>query len=143
MQLGSTSLTTSLRTWSDLGHAAYWGTGVYSKTFELSRVSDDLVLDLGEVKYSARVRLNGTDLGAVGWRPFRWKIGRAARVGTNRLEIEVSSTRANELAADEARYNDLERRGWLKNSYVGMYLKFDREMIPAGLLGPVRITAPK
>jgi hypothetical protein len=143
LQLGSETLTTPLRAWSDLGRAAYWGTGVYRKTFNLPAVPNDLTLDLGEVKYSARIRLNGQDLGHVPWRPFRWNIAGAARIGANDLVIEVVNTRANELAADQARYAEIEGRGWLKNSYIGMYLKFDREMVPSGLVGPVRIMSAK
>jgi len=33
----------------------------------------------------------------------------------------------------------MEAKGWLKNSYVNTYLKFDREMVPSGLVGPVRL----
>jgi hypothetical protein len=40
----------------------------------------------------------------------------------------------------------VEGRGWLQNSYSRIYLKFDAEMVPSGLLGPVRLvhlgTAP-
>ncbi len=139
LRLGPDTLTTPLRRWSGLGHEAFWGTGVYRKDFELASVSSNLAIDLGEVKYSARVRLNGHDLGPIAWRPFRWDISRYARVGVNHLEVEVTNTRANELAADEARYREIEGRGWFTNSYIGMYLKFDREMIPSGLIGPVRI----
>ena len=64
---------------------------------------------------------------------------RYARSGVNKLEVEVTNTRANELAADDAKVRELQERGWLTNSYIGMYLKFDKEMIPSGLLGPVRI----
>ena len=99
----------------------------------------DLYLDLGEVRYSARVVLNGNDLGVRAWRPFRWPVGDVVRQGSNALEIEIANTAANELAANPARLKDLERKGWLQNSYIGRYLAFDKEMTASGLLGPVRL----
>jgi hypothetical protein len=99
-----------------------------------------LWLDLGEVRYAARVRLNGRDLGPRAWGPYRWDISDAVRPGANKLEVEVANTRANELAGDAARLKDIEEKGWLRNSYVKMYLKFDQEMLPSGLLGPVALT---
>ena len=132
---------TQLRSWADLGRPDFWGTASYRKEFALppSKPGHHLWLDLGAVLYSARVRLNGRDLGPRAWRPFRWDIGPYTRPGNNLLEIEVTNTRANELAGDPTRYSQIESRGWLKGSYINMYLKFDREMVPAGLLGPVRI----
>jgi hypothetical protein len=138
LQIGNASLNTPLRNWADLQQATFWGTATYQKSFELKELPRNLILDLGEVKYSASVKLNGKDLGAVLWRPFRWNIGAHVRKGVNRLEVEVTNTRANELA-DDARRRDIESRGWLTNSYIGTYLKFDQEMAPSGLMGPVRI----
>jgi hypothetical protein len=99
----------------------------------------DLCLELGEVKYSARVRLNGRDLGVRAWRPFRFAVGDCLHSGSNVLEVEVTNTAANELAGDPQRLKEIESRGWLRNSYSGVYLKFDAEMVPSGLLGPVRL----
>jgi hypothetical protein len=129
-----------LRSWAELGRPDYWGTATYRKEFSLgAALPRRLWLDLGTVNYAARARLNGQDLGVRAWRPFRWEISRAARRGANVLEVEVTNTRANELAGDPARYREIEARGWLQGSYINTYLKFDREMVPSGLLGPGRI----
>lgn len=140
LRLGEESFRTELKPWSALGRAAFWGTGRYRREFELppsALAGGPLFLDLGEVRYAARVRLNGLDLGPRAWRPFRWDVTGRACAGRNLLEVEVASTRANELGADVARYAELERKGWLRNSMIGRYLKFDVEMVPSGLLGPV------
>jgi hypothetical protein len=55
------------------------------------------------------------------------------------LEVEVTNTAANELAGSPERLKEIESRGWLQNSYSRIYLKFDAEMVPSGLLGPVRL----
>jgi len=132
-----------LKTWSDYGAPGYCGTVLYRKDFSLASAAADnardLYLDLGEVKYSARARLNGRDLGLCAWRPFRWAVGDALLSGSNVLEVEVTNTAANELAGSPQRLKEIESRGWLRNSYSRIYLKFDAEMVPSGLLGPVRL----
>ena len=132
-----------LKSWSEYGAPGYSGTVVYRKQFALAGPfagkTKDLYLDLGEVKYSARVRLNGHDLGVRAWGPFRWAAGDAIRSGSNVLEVEVTNTAANELAGSPERLKEPETKGWLRNSYSRIYLKFDAEMVPSGLLGPVRL----
>ena len=91
------------------------------------------------VRYSAALKLNGRDLGARAWRPFEWNITAALRPGDNTLEIEVRNTAANELAGNPARVAEIEGKGWLVNSYYRTYSKFDAEMVPSGLAGPVRL----
>jgi hypothetical protein len=76
------------------------------------------------------------------WRPFRWPVAEAITSGANLLEVEVTNTAANELAGSPQRLKEVESRGWLKNSYSRIYLKFDAEMVPSGLLGPVRFVQP-
>lgn len=133
------TVTAGLQSWSNMGKAGYWGTGTYRKQFTVdgSLGKEGLWLDLGEVRYAARVRLNGRDLGTRAWGPFRWDIRSAVRPGNNVLEVEVANTGANELAGDPDRFREIERKGLLTNSYIKMYLKFDQEMISSGLIGPV------
>jgi hypothetical protein len=139
LKLEGKSMTGPLRPWSDLGMSGYWGEGMYQKSFRYTGPVPEggLWLDLGEVRYAAHVWLNGRDLGPRAWGPYRWEVSDAIRPGENTLQVEVANTRANELAGDAARFNEIEKRGWLKNSYVKMYLKFDQEMVPSGLIGPV------
>lgn len=143
LTIAGKELSGPLKTWAEYGEPGYCGTVRYTKEFNVppgfAKTKQKLYLDLGDVKYSARVRLNGKDLGALAWRPFRWPVGGAIRAGTNVLEIEITNTAANELAGNPERLAELEKKGWLKNSYVKRYLSFDKEMVPSGLLGPVRM----
>jgi hypothetical protein len=139
IQVAGKRETGPLRLWADLGLAAYSGTATYTRRFTVPQRRGTVFLDLGDVRYAAAVRLNGHHLGRRAWPPFRWNLTPALAAGENLLEIEVANTRANELA-DPAAYKQIESRGWLKNSYVPIYLKFDREMVPSGLLGPVRVS---
>jgi alpha-L-rhamnosidase len=56
---------------------------------------------IGPVGEIARVRLNGIDCGVVWAPPYRVDITAAARSGLNEIEITVSNTAANALAADQ------------------------------------------
>jgi hypothetical protein len=141
LNISGKSFSGPLQSWSNLGMAGYWGAGTYRKRFTIPEGSstDRIWLDLGSVRYAAHVRLNGKDLGRRAWGPFRWNVSTAVQPGANILEIDVANTRANELAGDAKNLKDIEGKGWLKNSYINMYLKFDQEMIPSGLFGPVAL----
>jgi len=143
LAIGGKEFRGPLKTWAGYGEPGFCGTVRYTKEFNVPPSFADAKgkphLDLGEVKYSARVRLNGKDLGTLAWRPFRWPVGDAIRPDVNVLEIEVTNTAANELAGGPQRLADVEKKGWLQNSYVKRYLPFDKEMVPSGLLGPVRL----
>ena len=65
----------------------------YTAAFEGRRES--LALDLGEVGQTARLWLNGRDLGVRVCPPYRYDLTDALRDGENELVIEVSNTLAN------------------------------------------------
>jgi len=138
-------------TLADTNAQRFAGTAVYRLTFDAppepqrdSHASDGgqhWWIDLGKVCQSARVRLNGRDLGTLLTPPFRVVSG-ALKPKGNRLEIEVTNVSAN-------RIRDLDRRhvNW-KNFYdinfVDLsYKPFDASNWPltdSGLLGPVTLT---
>ena len=139
LTLDGRTMSTGLRTWSELGSPGYSGAATYTKSIRVPAGASEVLLDLGEVRYSARVRVNARDCGARAWRPFRWNITAAVTPGDNRVEIEVLNTAANELSGNPGRLKEVESKGWLVNSYIRTYAPFDLEMVPAGLLGPVQL----
>jgi len=48
-------------------------------------------LEIANVNDYARVKLNGKDLGARAWQPYRWEATGALKPGSNDLEIEVNT----------------------------------------------------
>jgi hypothetical protein len=127
------------------------GKAVYRKVFELkqqagnrkgesSRSDTDsqarLFLDLGSVKETARVALNGKDLGVVWCQPWRVEITEAAKTGENTLEIEVVNLWPNRLVGD--RSLPLAERRTKTKMFVGW---LNNDQLPSGLLGPVTIKA--
>jgi hypothetical protein len=124
------------------------GVACYKLRFQSPEVAAEAwMIDLGEVRHTARVRLNGKLLGDLVSRPMRVMADSLAKDGGNLLEIEVANTPINRAA-------DLDIRGiqWLKtmgedaHSYmIGDFLfpwkKKDASWVPrpSGLLGPVRL----
>ncbi len=103
--------------------------------------ADDWVLDLGDVRESARVHVNGRFVGGVFALPKRIRIGPHLKPGENTLQIEVTNLTAN-------RIRNLDRRGatWKIMKDINIVTVHYREITPAtwplvesGLLGPVRL----
>jgi len=135
-----------LESWTARGDGAaeaFGGTARYRTTFDAPAGADTaapLVLDLGKVCHSARVRLNGRDLGVVFMPPYRLAIDQLQPRG-NTLEIEVTNLAAN-------RIRDLDRRkvAWRIFHDINLvnigYKGFDASRWPvfeSGLIGPVTI----
>jgi hypothetical protein len=133
--------TAELGSWAGRGGAweSFGGTARYSITFDGGSAAAGAVwIDLGQVRESARVRLNGEDLGTVFMAPYRVKAEGLRRSG-NRLEVEVTNLAAN-------RIRDLDRRKVVWRNFYDInlvninYKPFDASGWPvrdSGLLGPV------
>lgn len=79
---------------------ATMATGLYSIDFSLTRAAqaDDWMLDLGDVRESARVRINGHDAGCLWAVPYTLRVGQFLHRGRNHLEVEVTNLAANRIA---------------------------------------------
>ncbi|RKY08405.1 MAG: glycoside hydrolase family 2 [Planctomycetota bacterium] len=138
--------TDSLSSWTDAPDErakAFAGTGRYRLTFELPDGcdADDYLLDLGDVRESARVKINGAAAADLFAPPMRARVGRYLKKGVNTIEIEVTNLAAN-------RMRDLDLRGvdWKIMNDINIvnqnYKKFDAAkwpLQPSGLLGPVTL----
>lgn len=103
--------------------------------------ADRWILDLGDVRESARVWVNGKLAGVVIAHPFRVDVTGFLQRGKNAIMVQVTNLSAN-------RIRDLDRRGvhWKKfhdiNPVDHMYRPFDAsgwDLKPSGLLGPVTL----
>jgi hypothetical protein len=114
----------------------YSGTAIYRISFDLPDTGKarNLVLDMGNVKIMARVKMNGKDLGSVWTNPWQLDITEAAQTGKNELEVEVVNLWVNRLIGD-SRLPENERGTWAPNN---PYKPEDR-LEPSGLLGPVTL----
>jgi hypothetical protein len=146
-ELPATTFTDELGSWTKLaGEKAevFAGTGAYTTTITPADGAGRYLLDLGKVADSARVFLNGQELGVLFAPPFRLPV--ELQAGENELTVEVTNVAAN-------RIRDLDRRKvkWQifeDINFVGInfkdnkYLPFNAAKWPirdAGLLGPVTL----
>ncbi len=121
----------------------FGGTARYETTFELppDAKADDWLLDLGDVRETARVFVNGTETDLVWSLPMRTKIGPFLQPGRNTLALEVTNLPANRI-----RDLDVRKVEWKKFHEINFvnifYRRFDASGWPlqlSGLLGPVKL----
>ncbi|WP_167607133.1 glycosyl hydrolase [Maribellus sediminis] len=116
----------------------YSGTAVYRKSFEWSGNIENAFLDVGEVYNLAEVTINGINCGVAWTAPYRVDISKAIKEGTNQLEIAVTNTWANRLIGDHELPEE-DRITWTTCAYR----LEGNELLPAGMMGPVRILVEK
>jgi len=135
-----------LQTWETLNAQTRvtMGTGVYTTHFKMSKKeapSGSWQIDLGDVRESARVYINGQFIGCAWSVPFVLDTKGALKVGDNTLRIEVTNLPANRIA-------DLDRKGvkWRKMEEINVvdinYKKtlYDEwEPMPSGLNSTVKL----
>ncbi|HEY1165227.1 MAG TPA: glycoside hydrolase, partial [Chitinophaga sp.] len=135
----------SLQSWTLLPDSAakiYAGAARYRISFDKpSAAVDDWELDLGTVRESAVVRLNGRTVDTLWALPFSTRIGAFLKDGKNELEVEVINLPANRIA-------DYDRKGkewqiFYEINFVNVFYKpfsaKDWAPVASGLLGPVRL----
>jgi hypothetical protein len=134
--------TDTLASWTTYGESAqrFAGTARYTLTFDAPAKGEHFWLDLGKVGQSARVKLNGRDLGTVLMSPYRVRVD-GLKPKDNTLEVDVTNVSAN-------RIRDLDRRGvkWRIFKDINLvnvnYKPFDASNWPltdSGLMGPVTL----
>jgi hypothetical protein len=136
------------QTWETLSAetAVTMGTGVYTTTFTLTKeqARQHWMIDLGDVRESARVYINGTFVGCAWAVPFVLDCRNTLKKGKNTLRIEVTNLPANRIA-------DMDRRGipWRKMKEINVvdinYKKTtyaDWTPMPSGLNGAVKLFVP-
>jgi hypothetical protein len=121
----------------------FGGTARYETEFTLpaDAKAADWLLELGEVRESARVIVNGQDAGTAWSLPLQIRVGALLKAGKNTIALEVTNLAAN-------RIRDMDRRNvdWKimrEINFVNIsYRPFDAstwDITPAGLLGPVKL----
>lgn len=104
-----------------------------------------LMLDLGDVRESARVVLNGQEVATLFAVPFRCDITPFVKRGKNTLQVYVTNLPANRIAQMDR--DDVEWRHFKEINVVDLNYKTTRydqwEPVPSGLNSPVRLTIYK
>ena len=136
-----------LQTWEQLDDdnaKVTMGTGIYTTTVKLTKKDEPKgvwKIDLGDVRESARVYINGQFIGCAWSVPFVLDCKQALKIGDNEIRIEVTNLPANRIA-------DLDRRGvkWRKMEEINVvdinYKKSTYDQwspMPSGLYSTVRL----
>jgi hypothetical protein len=117
----------------------YSGKATYHKSFDVPATAlagkNILRLDLGDLNHLAEVRLNGKPLGILWTKPYQAACSNAIKAGSNALEIDVINLWPNRLLGDAK----LPSEKRLTQTNITTYSNGDRQPLPSGLLGPVRL----
>jgi hypothetical protein len=138
--------TSELCSWTSRDDAEakrFAGTASYRIEFDRpAQDADDWILDLGRICETARVKLNGREVGALWCAPYRISVGHFLRAGKNTLELEVTNLAAN-------RIRDLDARQVKWKYFYDANLASQRQrsgldasvwpLRDSGLLGPVEL----
>ena len=134
----------ALRSWTEIPGftaeaKAYSGTGVYETEFDFGGVADGArcILDLGRVESIAKVYLNGKEVRTLWCKPYSCDVTEFVKKGRNVLKVEVTNTWRNRVVYD-LNQPEKDRKTWI------LYQKnfnppLDSPLIPAGILGPVKL----
>lgn len=140
----------SLQTWETLNDDSVkvtMGTGVYTTTLNMTKKEalSDWQIDLGDVRESARVYINGKLIGCAWAVPFTLNCQKAFHAGKNTISIEVTNLPANRIA-------DMDRKGieWRKFKEINivdiLYKKntyANWQPVKSGLNSPVKLILQK
>ena len=108
------------------GLEAFSGTAVYRAGFEVPKAGDYL-LDLGDVRETSEVEVNGAAVGVRWYGRHRYVLAGALRPGENELEVRVTTLAFNHYRAQDG------------NAMAQYWMGRTRQQgpLPSGLIGPV------
>lgn len=120
------------------------GTGIYKTSFSIDNISTtaNYILNLGDVRESAQVYVNGKNAGIVWAAPFECNISKLLQTGKNTLSVEVTNIPANRIAGYDRR--NVNWRNFKEINIVNINYKNDNygkwEPMESGLCSPVTIS---
>ena len=96
LDLNGKQMTTALKPWEELGTTGFAGPATYTMQFTAAKAPKGkrVFLEIADVHDYAKVTLNGKDVGACSWQPYRWDVTGALKKGANNLVIEVDALSA-------------------------------------------------
>jgi hypothetical protein len=130
-----------LKSWTDIPGARFFsGQGTYECDFDVTLPAGlAVLLDLGRVRETAGIFVNGVAAGVAWMRPYELEITNQVRPGRNRLRVEVTNLLINKvLAMGRANYSAIYAK-YGQRFPPGDEWDAVREPFISGLLGPVRL----
>ncbi len=132
--------------WTELGDSLLnetMATGVYSTKVSMAQIMPNaaFILDLGDVRETAHVFVNGKDAGMLFAVPYRVDITEYLHEGVNTIDVEVANLPANRIAKMER--DGVEWRKFKEINVVDLNYKRDLytdwTVVPSGLNSDVKL----
>jgi len=146
-QIPASKQMNGIRPWTnftdDSATQSFSGTGVYTTTFTIKNKAADYLLQFNHIHESARIIINGEDVGLIWSLPYELNVGKYLKEGSNTISFEVCNLMAN-------RIRDMDRKGEVWRNYHEInfvninYIPFDASLWnvqPSGIDGAVRLIA--
>lgn len=140
------TIISSLQSWTNFGgeYENFSGTARYSSTFELKKNETlNYILHLGDVRESARVKINDKDAGTVFSIPFNLNVTNLMINGENKIEIDVTNLSANRLRALEQ--TGYEWKRFYEINMVNIHYQplnaAEWQLSPSGLCSEIQLSA--
>ena len=124
-----------LGNWANKVGKAFSGTCSYITSF--SGVNADALLDLGDVRHTAEVILNGKSIGVKIMKPYVFSIKKELLSEENELEIKITNTVGN-----QQHYSKTfdKWKPWQLTGYSEKQNLYDEDTLDSGLYGPVTLS---
>ena len=113
--------------------------GLYTASFKIDSTEhnsghgeynfSNYFIDLGEVYYTAEVSINGQYVGKRLFAPYQLNLRKYLKYGDNKVEVKITTTRRNGFIGEALK----------KNPFYAQFNGKENEIVPSGLVGPVRI----
>ncbi|MEZ4905050.1 MAG: glycosyl hydrolase, partial [Spirosomataceae bacterium] len=125
---------TALFDWRDKEDFKYQSEeGIYTTTFDLKQLPRQAFLGLGKVYYTAEVFINGQNAGKRLFAPYQLEVQKYLKVGQNKLEIRITTSRRNAFIGEATK----------KNPHYAQFNNALNTLVPSGLVGPVTLKMRK
>lgn len=114
----------------------YSGSVIYKTSFKSPKKEGTVLLDLGDVRYSCEVFVNGISKGIIIMSPYRLELSADELCEENILEVCVANTCANEYAHTSS-FDKWQT--WQLGSYFSIEQLYHKDSMSGGLIGPVKL----
>jgi len=134
-----------LRSWAKFGDpwSVYSGKALYSSEFEIDEkyIGQEMLIDLGDVRETARVKINNVDIGLLWCIPFKTIIPGDILKKRNKIEIEVTNLSFNQVI--ELDRKKVQWKNFYEINFVNIryepYDASDKEPVASGLLDDIKL----
>ena len=145
LDLNGKQLTTPIKPWEELGSTSFAGPATYSMQFTATAPpkGKHVYLEIADVHDYAHVTLNGKEVGARSFQPYRWDVTSALKAGANDLKIEVYAdvAQARPVVTPAAVTAATPAAPRVYGAVGGGGLNAPVTAATSGLLGPVKLVA--